>query len=267
MFGSAVLVVLAVGGFLADGYAGERRDLVAFTGYWGLVSVIGYPVATDIQAPWIGYHIVLPLAIPAAVGVGALVRLGVESLAHEDQAGVVLSLLVLSAAAGGVVVPTVDYWNSTAEEDKQVLQWAQPGNDLKGTMEKVDAVARENEGVDVLFYSSKTPNGAETVFYVTNESNMSTPPPEGPAWHSRLPLPWYLERAGANVSSTPPNTPAAEAMADAPPVVIAHDWNKSDLSPHLDGYVVYEHDFRLWGNHIVVFIDRDAMRAAGVDGR
>ncbi|HET7324890.1 MAG TPA: flippase activity-associated protein Agl23, partial [Halococcus sp.] len=69
--GAGALVVLAFVGFLADRYSGEHsRDLVAFCFYWGFVSVLGYPIITDIKAPWVTIHAIVPLAIPAAVGVG-----------------------------------------------------------------------------------------------------------------------------------------------------------------------------------------------------
>lgn len=264
-YGSVVLLALAAVGFVADGYLGEKRDLVAFTAYWGAVSVAGYPIATDIQAPWAAVHVVLPLAIPAAVGVGTLVDVGRRGGAREERRDVLVASLLITAAMGGMVALNVDYWNSTAEEDEQVLQWAQPGNEMAPTIAKAEAVAAENEGTDVLFYGTTRPNGDEVRFYVSDESSVDQPPPGGPAWHSRLPLPWYFERAGADVASTPPGTPAENLSDDAPPVVVAYPWNKSDLSPHLGGYVVYEHRFKLWGERVVVFIDRGAMEAAGVE--
>ncbi|MFB6221488.1 MAG: flippase activity-associated protein Agl23 [Halolamina sp.] len=261
LYGSPVMLSLAVVGFIADGYGGNRRALVAFTAYWSAVSIIGYPIATDIQAPWAAVHVVVPLAVPAAVGIGSLVRLGEYGVAKDDRAVVALAMLVLTAAAGGVVAADADYWNSAAEEDRKVLQWAQPENDLKATLAVVDAVVRENEGRDVLFYGSEGNR-----FYVANESSLDQPPPGGPSWHSRLPLPWYLERAGANVTSTPADTPASEATADPPPVVIADAQDREALEPGLEGYVVREHRFKLWGERIVVFIDREAMAAAGTSG-
>lgn len=260
LYGSAVVVLLALLGFVVDGYAGNGRTLVAYASYWGAVSIIGYPIATDIQAPWAAVHVVLPLTIPAAVGAASLVRLGERGIAKDDRAVVAVAAILLTGAAGGIVAANADYWNSAAEEDRQVLQWAQPENDLKATLAVVDTVVRENEGADVLFYG-----GEGDRFHVANESSLDQPPPGGPSWHSRLPLPWYLERAGANVTSTPGGTPASEATTDAPPVVIAAEEDRDALEPHLEGYAVVEHRFKLWGERIIVFVDRDAMRAAGVD--
>ncbi|GAB7095122.1 TIGR03663 family protein [Halolamina litorea] len=292
VFGAPFLFAFGFVGYFADGFglgeaAPRRRTLVSFCLYWAAASVIGYPIATDIQAPWAVYHIVLPLTVPAAVGVGALVGVvereltagdesladalgriadgGVGGLPHPVRAlsdtdrtvPVVLAVLLLTGGAVGVVGLNVDYWNSTEYEDREVLQWAQPHNELKPTMSDVEAVAADNAGTDVLFY----PSGSGE-FYVADESSLQRAPPGGPAWHSRLPLPWYLERAGADVTSSTPDTPPAEALADAPPVVIAHDESRDELAAELDGYEVRQHPFKLWGEEVVVFIDREALAAA-----
>jgi predicted membrane-bound mannosyltransferase len=122
-------------------------------------------------------------------------------------------------------------------------------------MADVEAIAQENDGVDVLFYGTSI--GGGTQFYVTNESTLDQPPPSGPSWHSRLPLPWYLERAGANVTSSDPETSPERALENAPPVVIVHDDAREEVAAELDGYEAREHRFKLWSEEIVVFIDRD----------
>jgi len=259
VYGSPVLLALAAIGFVVDGYGGNERALVAMTAYWGAVSIIGYPVATDIQAPWAAVHVVIPFTIPAAVGAGSLVRLGEYGVAKDDRAVVAFAALLLSASAGGVVAANVDYWNSAAAEDRQVIQWAQPENDLQATLAVVEAVARETQGRDVLFYG-----GEGEKFHVADQASLDQPPPGGPSWHSRLPLPWYLERADANVTSTPADTPPDEAMADAPPVVIADAEDRAALEPQLAGYAAREHAFKLWGERVVVFVDREAMAEADV---
>lgn len=86
--GSGALVVLAVIGFLADRYADDGpRDLVAFAFYCGFVSVLGYPIITDIMAPWAAVHAVVFLMLPAAVGAGVLYTRGKAALAHDDRPG------------------------------------------------------------------------------------------------------------------------------------------------------------------------------------
>ncbi|NHX36407.1 MULTISPECIES: flippase activity-associated protein Agl23 [Halolamina] len=280
-FGAPVVVGFAAIGALADGYGvggdAGRRPLVAFTLYWAAASVVGYPIATDIQAPWAATHVVLPLTVPAAVGVAALVGVVDRELTNGDEsipdalrrtvenarlgldfaAPVLIAALLLTAGAVGVVGLNADYWNSADREDRQVLQWAQPGNDLQDTMIDVAAVADANEGTDVLFYG--TDAGGGTQFYVANESSLDQPPPGGPSWHSRLPLPWYLERADATVTSSAPGSAPEEVLADPPPVVIAHDDARDEIEGELDGYAVREHRFKLWSEEVVVFLDRDAL--------
>jgi uncharacterized protein (TIGR03663 family) len=265
LYGAPALLTFAVVGFVADGYGpGDgSRDLVAFLAYVGAVSVVGYPVATDIQAPWATIHTVTPLAVPAGVGLAAVYRTGARSLVADDRIGVALAALLLLTAATGTAGANAAYMNSTEERDKAVLQWAQPGNELRAALLDVRAVAGTNDPgeADVLFYGTTPPgNPDETLFYVANESTLRTSPPGGPAWHSRLPLPWYLERYGATVTSTDPETPAAEALSDPPPVVFAYGWDADEVASHLDGYVASRYRFKLWSEDVVVFVEESALR-------
>ena len=261
VYGAPVLIVFALVGIVVDRYgvvAGRIRWLVAFATYWGVVSIFGYPLATDIQAPWVVVHAVVPLAIPAAVGAAFVFRSGYEAFDARDTVGIGLAALVVLASVGGVAAANVDYWNASTEEDKEILQWAQPENDLKGTLDDVERVAAVNEGDDVLLYGTHPPNGDEVHFYVENESN----PLGGPSWHSRLPLPWYFEAGDVQHTSSPPDAGVENVTADAPPVVVAYEWDRDELQSELDGYVVRQHAFKLWNEDIVVFIDEDALEAA-----
>jgi uncharacterized protein (TIGR03663 family) len=281
-YGAPFVVAFAIVGFLVDGYDGDgSRALVAATTYWGAVSVLGYPVATDIRAPWAAVHAVVPLAVPAAVGVAAVGRrvsdaiAGVRSAdAEEVDAGpparswsrptlrTVVAALLLSAAAVGVVGANATYANSASDDEAgEVLQWAQPENELKHTLERVRAVSRVEDGTDVLFVGTHAPGSPNDVrFYVANESSARQPPPGGPAWHTRLPLPWYLERYGATVTSSPPDD--RTVGADPPPVVIAAKWDDDEVTRQLPGYERHRHDFRLWSDEVVVFVDREALATA-----
>ncbi|KTG18810.1 flippase activity-associated protein Agl23 [Haloferax profundi] len=261
VYGAPVLIVFALVGIVVDRYAvvTERlRWLVAFATYWGVVSIFGYPLATDIQAPWVVVHAVVPLAIPAAVGAAFVFRSARQAYDARDTVGIGLAALVVLASVGGVAAANVDYWNASTDEDKEVLQWAQPENDLKATLGDVERVAASNDGTDVLLYGTHPPNSDETHFYVKDESN----PLGGPSWHSRLPLPWYLEGADVVRTSSPPDAGVGNATADAPPVVVAYEWDRDELESELDGYVVRQHAFKLWNEDIVVFIDEDALDAS-----
>jgi uncharacterized protein (TIGR03663 family) len=285
LYGAPFVLVFAAVGFVADGYGPERgsRALVAAAAYWGTVSIVGYPIATDIRAPWAAIHTVVPLAVPAGIGVAALVRRvrrAVVDARDGNEAGAdgsgestrptpprwtlptLLAALLLSAAAVGVVGANVAYADSTSDDEAgEVLQWAQPENDLKRTLELVRGVSRVTDGTDVLFVGTHPPgNPSDVRFHVENESSLDQPRPGGPSWHSRLPLPWYLERYDATVESTSPDT--TSVGPDPPPVVIAAGWDEDRVARQLSGYDRHRHDFRLWNDEIVIFIDETALATA-----
>ena len=262
-YGAPGVVAFGVFGVVVDRY-GVRgtgpRELVTFATYWAAASLVGYPIATDIQAPWAAVHVVVPLAIPAAVGVAFVIDAAGEAVAARDAVSVGLAALVVFAALGGAVAANAAYFNSTDEADKQVLQWAQPSNDLKPTVAVVgQGIADTDEGADVLFVGSRPPGGDGQTFYVRNESSLRTAPPGGPAWHDRLPLPWYLARHDAEITSSDPDGDRAAALSDPPPVVITKDYDRPETAAALSGYTAFEHDFRLWNDRVVVFVETAAL--------
>ena len=258
LHGAFVVIPFAVLGFLGDRYSGDGpRDLVAFAGYWGFVSILGYPIATDIEAPWATVHAIVPLAIPAAVGLAMVYRSGRASLSADDAVSTGLAALVVLVAVGGAVGANVTYMNSTNDEHREVLQWAQPDNEMKDSLIEVRGVVRANEGTDVLFYGGY--NGDEPQFYVANESEALQPPGPGGGeqnWLSRMPLPWYLEKWDANVTSTPPSENGT-TLDDPPPVVIVHEENVEQVEGQLETYEGHRHYFRLWYEEIVIYVDED----------
>jgi uncharacterized protein (TIGR03663 family) len=260
VYGSGVVAVLGAVGFLADGYGGRNRRIVAFATYWAVVSLLGYPVGTDIQAPWLAVHVVLPLCVPAAVGLVELVETAERALVDDAGLRVGVAVFLLVAAGGGVVVANVDYWNTADEEDRAVIQWAQPENDIQATLATVDRVTRHNDGTDVLYVGTTPPRSDDSQLYVANESALDRAPPAG-GWHSRLPLPWYTEGANATVTSTPPSARYDGLPSDPPPVVIAHSWDRENVSARLPAtYEAHQHKFKLWGEEIVLFVDGEAVR-------
>ena len=258
-YGAPAVVAFGIFGVVVDRY-GVRgvgpRELVTFATYWAVASLVGYPIATDIQAPWAAVHVVVPLAIPAAVGVAFVIDAAAEAVTARDAVSVGLAALVVLSALGGAAAANAAYFNSTDEADKQVLQWAQPSNDLKPTLQVVGEVIADNDaGPDVLFVGSQPPGSDGDTFYVRNESSLNTAPPGGPAWHDRLPLPWYLERYDAEITSTDPDEDRETALSDSPPVVITKDYDRTETAAALQGYTAFEHDFRLWNDRVVVFVE------------
>ncbi len=239
-YGGAPLAALAVLGFLYDRYArAEPRPIVSVAFYWGAASVLGYPLIVDITAAWSTVHALVPLAIPAGVGLALLYRHGRDAHADGDDVATAAAAVLLVVAVGwsGAVAVETSY---ASPQENELVQYAQPAGEMQPTLERVHRVARENDGVDVVFYGEK--------FY--NDDDYGTDlQPGAVGWFERLPLPWYLERYGANVTSTERANYVQETQ---PPVVIAlgpdqGDRTSADLDPEMaanydrDVYQQYQH--------------------------
>ncbi|MFB6094152.1 MAG: flippase activity-associated protein Agl23 [Halanaeroarchaeum sp.] len=242
---SLPVVAFGVGGFLADRYARRRpRDVVTIGFGWALATVVVYPAITDISAPWALVHVVVPLAIPAAAGVGRLVDLGASFLADRDRLGTlaVAAIVFLAAAQVGATV----YQTSFAEPqaaDNPLVQYGQPGSWMQETLADVERIAATNAGTDVRFYGDH--------FYVANESN----PRGGPNWTNRFPLTWYLARANASIESTK----RLAAVTGEAPIVIARAEHYAELAERLEGYDARTFAITATNTETVVFVDRSAL--------
>jgi len=246
---SGGLVLLAVVGFVADRYSGSRpHDLVSLGFYWGFVSVLGYPLVSDIQAPWLVVHATVAFALPAAAGIGLFYDWGREALSHDDRLSVALSALVLLLLVGQLPVMAVQTSYVAPQQQGNVLvQYAQPEGNLRPALHLVQVAARDNQGFDVVWYGEH--------FYVANESSANRLPAGG-NWYNRLPLPWYLERYDANVTSTDDaNQLALLVQREHPPVIITRQQDQGDIESDLSGYRSYTYEYRQWGENIVFYVD------------
>lgn len=247
--GAIVVGVFALIGVVAAHlHTRQPRGIVLFGAAWGVASVLGYPVAADIRAPWLTVHAVIPLALPAAVGLGFVLRSTLESVAEEDWIDAALAGLVLVAAAGLVVSPAyAQVYDQPADEDNQLVQYAQPGGDWGDTIERMHAlVAANDDGVDVLFVGEK--------YAMVNESDADHKPASG-GWYDRLPLPWYTEQVDAVTASVRYESQFDERFRDDPPPVIFVDPSATDVvEGHLEGYEHRRHLMRLWAVEIDVYL-------------
>jgi uncharacterized protein (TIGR03663 family) len=281
--GGTVVCVFAVAGVLAE-RRGTRRSrwLVWTAGAWGLASLVGYPLAADIRAPWLVLHVLTPLSIPAAVGLTACLgraRGSIPAGARIGRRGA--SVAFVLAIATALTVGGVTSYVHPTTPGNVLVQWAQPGEELRPGIERVETVARHHHGVDVHFVGTTHPDTDDNVvLYVENESAARQPPPGGPGWHARLPLPWYLERANATVTSSPPGN--WSAFEHPPPVVVAYSWDRERVSRNLSGYVVRTGRFKLFGDSVTIrafgrsatyegerlsiFVDRSALERARTAG-
>ncbi|WP_459192393.1 flippase activity-associated protein Agl23 [Halosimplex sp. J119] len=248
--GGLAVCALAVVGFVADRYRPDGpSDLVSLAFYWGAVSVLGYPLVTDIKAPWAAIHAVVPLAIPAAVGLGLFVRWGREAFAEGDRVSAGLAILVVclvtahvaTAALGGVYL-------TDHGEDNQFVQYAQPDG-LQSTMRRLDSAASAHDGTDVVLYGD---------YFVTAPGATGPRRPACASWQNVLPLPWYFERANATVTCADSTDELEQSVQRArPPLVVARGGDTSSASEALADYQSQTHLLRAWDTRVRFFVRGD----------
>lgn len=207
---AAPLFALSIAGFVIERFASKNpRPVVMFAGYWGFASVIGYPLGTDIWAAWIIVNALVPLAIPAAVGLGLILRAGRDALASEDRVsvGAVAVLLLLMLSLTGYATATGVYLHPTSG-DNTLVQYAQPEQQLRDTIHTMDAVSTGPSDTDVLVYGD---------YFVDGHSNRVRKP-SCVQWFNLLPLPWYWDAHGVDVTCA---QNASQLPAKYPPIVIA----------------------------------------------
>jgi len=242
---SAVVLALAAVGFVADRYGrGATRPVVAFHAYWAGASLFVVPVVTEESAAWLTVHTVAPAVVPAAAAVGLLVRYASRALSRDDAANVAVAALLALAVGGqlGVAVAGTAYGPTTPANP--LAHHAQPADDLAPFVADVSTAIEGSAGVDVLFY------GPEFVPTYDDEPDR---PPVSDAWGNRLPLPWYLERLGAETDGVRDEAGLAD-LESRPPVIVADASRRSTLSARLESYESSTYRLSLWNREVVVFV-------------
>ncbi|MFB6126265.1 MAG: flippase activity-associated protein Agl23 [Halolamina sp.] len=244
---AAALTLFAVVGALAERYATDRpRPLVMLAAYWGFVSVLGYPLGTDIYGAWITVNALVPLAIPAGVGLALVWRWGRAALAAEDGVGVGVAAVVvlLVGAQFGVTAAGAVYTAPTAE-DNGLVQYAQPQQELRASLDAVDR-ATEDGRVDLLLYGEE----------LTVAPGTGGPPaPVCSKMVATLPLQWYVEASDASATCAYNETALERRLSDFDPaVVMAHVSHRSELAARLEGYAARTVHLRTTGREVVVFV-------------
>ncbi|MCU4719093.1 flippase activity-associated protein Agl23 [Halapricum hydrolyticum] len=219
---SAPLVFFAIAGFVRERYAvAEGRVLVFFLFYAGAASIVGYPLGLSIGGgwKWNNVHVLLPLSIPAAVGLATIYRWGREAYQEDEPIDVGLTALILV-----MVVATVAWSGAThvylnpSHESNDLVQFGQPYDDLDPVVEELQAAA-PGENPDVLVYGN-----------ASEDASIVGPVHSGRAWNVRpvctdfgkfLPMQWYLASTGTNASCAREPAGLRERVEqDRPPVVI-----------------------------------------------
>lgn len=215
-YGSIALCLFALIGFLVNRYAvDQQRPIITFAFAWGVASLLGYPIITDIKAPWAAVHVVLPLMIPAAVGLRAVLREGHAAIASRQWASAgVLTLVLLLASVQIIGIGVYGVYLEPQSADNEIVQYAQPADDLHPTLHDVERIAENNPGTDVVIYGSPLVQGDP----VYNKPSCTRD--EG--WFDTLPLPWYLVRSDAAVTCAESTSDLAKINENGrPPVIIA----------------------------------------------
>ena len=227
---AAVLSILALLGFVYERYGrSTSRNLVVFSFYGGFVSVLGYPLGTDIFGAWIVVHALVPLAIPAAVGLGTLFYWGREAFAVEDEVGTIAAGLLLLVLTGQMaMVATGSVYQNSQSDDNTLVQYAQPSDDPRAELNAIRRAASNDSrpGPDVtLFY------GPEGNAYQDGEALVEKDPAEWNTsfynyrplcsrWFNTLPLPWYFASSDANVTCARDPAEFTKQVGTNPPAVV-----------------------------------------------
>jgi uncharacterized protein (TIGR03663 family) len=245
--GALALSIFAVVGFVADRYTGDGpSDLVPFCSYWGFASVLGYPLVTDIQAPWATVNAVVPLAVPAAVGFGLIARWSYRAAADADYltAGfAAFALLIVVGQVAGASVGAV-YLNPQSEEN-ELVQYAQPAGDVDPEMEVLAATAPDNQGPDIVLAGE---------YFVDGGGGAETRDPVCAKWFNSLPLPWYVAAADAEVQCVADASEVSGVVAESEPPVVVVRGDGGQSAGDLDGYVSRTHLIRAWDTEVRFYV-------------
>ncbi|MFB6134325.1 MAG: flippase activity-associated protein Agl23 [Halanaeroarchaeum sp.] len=224
------LAMFALLGFVYERYVADTsRNLVLFSSYAGVASLLGYGLGADIFGPWLVVHAILPLAIPAAAGLGRVASWGIAAADDEDDVSLVVFafLLLLVGSVAGLAVTSV-YVGDQAGSNK-LVQYAQPAGDMKPTLRDLDRISTNHRnGADVIVYSGASwePPLPRSVLVRPNVRSWQqrTELAYRPAcikWFNMLPMSWYFEMYDTRVDCTrSPSELSSLASSGSPPPVL-----------------------------------------------
>ncbi|WP_323676678.1 flippase activity-associated protein Agl23 [Halorubellus sp. PRR65] len=265
---TSLTVVTAGGlGFLANRY-GDRDEFVEFALLWAALAVLVSPLAMLVNAPWHAVHVVVPLAIPAAVALAAVARRLATAARDRDPAvaGVAAIVLCVALAVPLTTAAGTAYLHPQGQTNP-LVQYGQPADDVRDTLERVDAAAAANDdGPDVVYYGA--------YFHVDNPERVDRLPvgdvytqrddgeyelvEDNEGWYNRLPLPWYTEAMNATTDSARTAAGLDRLAATDPPVVVVRSQLAENVSRVLDGgYDRTTFNLTQRNVTVTVFVDRD----------
>ncbi len=244
------LIGFAVVGFITERYATYTpRNLVMFASYWGFVSILGYPLGADIKAAWVTVNALVPLAIPGAVALAALYRIARESIRDHDLVSVVLVALILLVTVGLVAgVTLTSVYTNTTSADNRLVQYAQPGQEIRGTLTDMHQLAHENDGLDIVFYGD---------MFVSEGGRID---PGCTNIRETLPLEWYVAKADANATCATSEADLDQVLeSESPPIIISTVSQSPDVRDSVPSYTERVRRLRTTGGQAVFFLDLDTV--------
>jgi uncharacterized protein (TIGR03663 family) len=233
----AAIAAFGVLGFLYERYAAaEPRPLVMFASYWAFASAIGYPIGTDIYGAWITVNILVPLAIPAAVALAGLYRVGRESFAEDDRVSVGLVALLFLLVGGQMAVATANgvYLNDDSADG--LVQYAQPSDSTREATEAMRRATRDGADPAVLVYGDRYVDNADD-FVGLGDDDIRVPlHTQCLKFFPSLSMPWYHYKDDVPTTCALNESQFQRAMAEEPPVVYAPVAHEPVLDQRLEGY-------------------------------
>ncbi|WP_181685915.1 flippase activity-associated protein Agl23 [Halorhabdus salina] len=258
------LLILGAIGFLRERYAAAKsRTLVLFMTYAGVASWLGYPLTFSIGSGWKWgmTHTIVPLAIPAAVGLGVFGRWAIDAIRQDDRIEVGFSAVVIGFIAVLVVSTAVAgaYGATARSEDNPLVQYGQPGDDLRPALEQIQHISPVHDGTDVLIYDGSIDDGGSFV-----KENASTAHkdfrPVCTVWGNTLPINWYLAAydtetaCAANESTLRDSIDSEEPV---PVVVVRENDNTVPESAFEAEYYALTYELRTSGSEATFYIHED----------
>jgi len=252
-YATPILVLSAVGAVVELFGSREPRYVVVAVFAWGFASVFGYPLGTDIYGGWITVNAVLPLALPAGVGLAAFYRQAARGWQGDTPGdadlitvGIVAVVFLVVVGAVGAGLATGVYTNDQSKENS-LVQFAQPGDDMRPAIEEMRRAAADNQGTDLLFYGSglvrETPRTGRLY-------------PRCLDIGDGLPLHWYVNVTGSTADCARTATDLEETTSgtDRPMVVIAKSNERNYLEGAFPNYHTETYLLRTYGDRITVLV-------------
>jgi uncharacterized protein (TIGR03663 family) len=257
-YAGPILVLSAVGAVVELFGSRETRYVVVAVFAWGFASIIGYPLGTDIYGGWITVNAVLPLALPAGVGLGVFyewVKDAWRADAPGDTdlvvVGLVLVVFLVVVGAVGAGLATGVYTNDQAEENS-LVQFAQPGGEMRPAIQAMREAAGENEGTDVLFYGDRS-SGLVRSEPARRDVRLY---PHCTKVGNALPLQWYVNATGSTADCAYNQTSLQRVASgtDRPMVVIAKANQAEFLRGRFPNYRSETYLLRTFGDEVVFLV-------------